>query len=58
MTFFYGPLHMNVPVLVNQQELIYISSVQTQDVVRKTYWTQWIIGMERERDSGKSMLSV
>ena len=28
--FFYGPLHMDVPVFVNQQELIYISSVWTQ----------------------------
>ena len=27
------PLHMDVPVLTDQQELIYISSVQTQDIV-------------------------
>ena len=29
VTFFYGPLHIDVPVLANQQDLIYISSVQT-----------------------------
>ena len=29
---FYGPLDMEVPVVVDQQELIYISSVQTQEV--------------------------
>ena len=33
VVFFYGPLHMNMPVLANQQELAYISSVQTLDVV-------------------------
>ena len=33
---FYGPLHMDVPVLADQQELIYISSVWTQDIVWKT----------------------
>ena len=33
MMFVYGPLHMNEPVLGDQQELIYISTVWTQDVV-------------------------
>ena len=33
MTFSDGPLHMDMPVLVNQQELTYNSSVRTQDVV-------------------------
>ena len=36
---FYGPLHMDAPVLADQQVLIYISSVRTQDVVRKTCLT-------------------
>ena len=35
-TFIYGPLHMDMSVLADQQELIYISSMQTQDVVWKT----------------------
>ena len=29
VTFFDGPLHMDVPVLADQQELIYSSSVWT-----------------------------
>ena len=33
VTLFYGTLQMGVPVLAEQQELIYISSVWTQDVV-------------------------
>ena len=33
VTFFYGPLHMDVPVGADQQELILISSVPTQDIV-------------------------
>ena len=54
MTFFNGPLQMDVPVLANQQELIYVCFVRTQDVV---------IGpdrereRERERESVKSVLS-
>ena len=36
VTFFYGPLHINVSALADQQELIYISSVGTLDVVWKT----------------------
>ena len=30
VTFFYGLLHIDVPVLADQQERIYISSVRTQ----------------------------
>ena len=37
MTATYGPLHMDEQVLGNQQELIYNSSVQIQDVTWKTY---------------------
>ena len=32
-TFSYGPWHMNVLVLADQQELIYLSPVRTLDVV-------------------------
>ena len=34
--FFNGPLYMDVPVLADQQELIYISFMQMLDVVWKT----------------------
>ena len=34
---FMNPMHMDTPVLANQQELIYTSSVQTQDVNWKTW---------------------
>ena len=33
VTFFYGLLQMDTPVLANQQELTYISSVWTHDAV-------------------------
>ena len=32
----YGPLHMDEPVLTDQQELIYTNSVRTQDAFEKT----------------------
>ena len=48
--FSYGPLHMNMLVLANQQELTYNSSAQTQDVVWKTCPEQWMVGMDRERE--------
>ena len=56
--FFYVPLHMDVPVLADQQEPIYISSVQTQDVVWKTYQERWMIGTDGKRESGKSKLAA
>ena len=49
VTFFCGPLHMDEPVLFELKELIYISSVRTQDVVWQTYWDRWMMGRERER---------
>ena len=49
LKFFYGPLHMDAPVLADQQELIYIRSVRTQDVVWRTCREWWMIG-ERERE--------
>ena len=54
---FYGPLHMDVPVLVRQQELIFIGSVWTQDVVGKTYQEWWMIEMDGERELGKSVIA-
>ena len=56
--FSYEALHTVVPVLADQQELIYISSVRTQDVVWKTCQERWIIEMDGGRDSAKSVLSA
>ena len=43
-TNFFGPFYMDVSVLVDQQELIYIIiSVQTYDVAWKIYWEGWIM---------------
>ena len=60
VTFFCGSIHMDVPELADLQVLIYSSSVWTQDVIWKTYWERWIIGMDKEseRESGKSALSA
>ena len=60
MTFIYGLLHMEIPVLADQQELIYISSVQIQNVVWKTCQEWWMIGTdgERESESGKSVMMM
>ena len=58
MTFFYGPHHVDVPVLADLQEFIFIISTQTQDLVWKTCWEQWMIGMDGERESGRFVLSV
>ena len=41
MTIFYRPLHIDEPVLADQQEIIYISSVWTQDVVWKDCRDGW-----------------
>ena len=49
---------MDVPVLADQLKLAYISSVQILDMVLKTYQEEWIIGIDGERKSGKSMLSA
>ena len=53
--FFNGPLHMDVLVLTDHQELTNNSSVQTQDIVWKACMERWMIGMDGERKSqGKS----
>ena len=48
VTFFYGPLHMNVPVLADQQKPIYVNFVRTLGVVWKTCWERWMIGTDGE----------
>ena len=57
-TFFHGPLHTDVTVWTEQQELIIISFVWTQDIVWKTYRVRKMIGTDEERKSGKSVLSA
>ena len=42
------PLHMDVPVLAEQQELIDISSVRNQDVIWKTCRERRMMGTDRE----------
>ena len=39
---------MDMPVLANLQELIYISFMWTQDVVWRTCWEWWMIGVDGE----------
>ena len=56
VTFSYGPQHMDVPVLTDQQELIYISFVRTLDTTWKICREQWMIGTDGERESGKFVL--
>ena len=56
--FFYGLLYKNVPMLTDQQELIYICSVRTQDTVWKTCWERRMIETNEEIESGKSVLSA
>ena len=51
VTLFNGPRYMDVPVLANQQEIIYISSVWTQDVFWKTYRERWTIETNGEKES-------
>ena len=48
--------NMDVPVLADQQELIYFSSVRRQEVVLKINRERWMVEMdgERQRESGKS----
>ena len=51
---------MDVPVLTDQQELTYKSSVRKHDVVRKTSRERWMIVTdgEREREYGESVLAA
>ena len=43
--FYYELLHMDTPVLADQQSLIYISTLQIFDAVKKTFQEQWSIGI-------------
>ena len=54
--FFYGLLHMDLPVLAEQQELIYICSMRTQNVVWMTCRERWVIGTDGEMKSKKFLL--
>ena len=53
--FSYEPIHMDMQVVDDLLEL-YNSSVETQDVLKKTCWKQWMIEMNGERE--KSVLAV
>ena len=46
VSFFYRPLFMNMPMLADRQELNYISTVWTQDIIWKTCWEWWMIMMD------------
>ena len=54
--FFHGLLHVEVPVLADQQKLIYISSKRTQDEVWKTSRERWMIGTDRESQGNRCHL--
>ena len=45
------PHHMDVQVLDDQLELIYDSSVQTQDIISRTCRMRWMIETNGERQS-------
>ena len=47
---------MDVALLAVLQGLTYINSVQTLDIVERTFQEWWMIGMDGERESGNSML--
>ena len=53
-----GPFHTDEQVLRDQLEPIYCDSVQIQDVVLKTFLKRWMIEMNGEKGSGKSVLEV
>ena len=41
---------MDVPILVNQQDLTNKISAQTQGENERIIWEQWTIGMDEERE--------
>ena len=57
-TFSNGPLHTDAQVKDNQLELIYNSSVRTQDVAWKTCQKRWIIDTDGKRELGKSVWAI
>ena len=56
VTFSHEPLKTDEQVFGDQQELIYNSSVRTEDVAWKTCRKQWTIETSGERGSGKFLL--
>ena len=50
MTFFHVALYMNMPVLADLQELIYISSLQAKNLIWKLCRERWVIGMQIDDD--------
>ena len=54
----YALLHIDTPVLAGQQKLIFISSVQTLNVINKGCQEQWPIGMDDKTESRESMVSA
>ena len=46
VTFFYGPLDIDAPVLADQQGLIYISSLRTQNVDWRIDRKLWMKGTD------------
>ena len=53
LTFFYKPLHMDLPVMIDQQGLNYISSVWTLDVDWRICQKQWMRERERWREKNQ-----
>ena len=58
VTFSFGLLHIDTLVLVDQQNLTFISSVWTLDPVYRTFQKWWSIGMDGKKESRESMLLV
>ena len=49
-------LHMDTPVVINQQRLTFINSVPTLDAIKRIYQEKWSIGTDGENESRESML--
>ena len=49
---------MDVPVLLDQYERTYNSSVQKQNAFNRACWEQWTIGTDGKRESEKSLLAA
>ena len=52
------PCNIDVPVLANQQELIYISSVWTQDIIWKTCQEKWMIRTDGEKERVRKICAI
>ena len=42
--FYYGLLHMDTPLLADQQKLLYFSMMEKLDAVLRTYKVCWPVG--------------